>query len=127
MHGANIHIPKLFRARRALILNNSWCKTLVSSLFRPPPPYSFGSCGAVQPFSPILSSHSLDSGLTYSAFLPPHTSSSGTRGVLILGGQFSSNHSLTSFLNNSRFSMVTCANFKNRYYKQIINFLVTKV
>ena len=75
--GASIHIPKLRRGARAPIENNSSFKIFTSSLLRPPPPYSFGTVGIVQPFSPILSNQIFDSGFLYFAFLPPHTSSTG--------------------------------------------------
>ena len=94
------------------MLNNSSFKTFTSSFVRPPPPYSFDTVGIVQPFSPILSSQSFDSGFLYSAFLPPQTSSTGVFGsapLLMEGGQFLSSHCLVSSLNLSK--LLICLTF----------------
>ena len=98
-------MPKLNKGCLAPMKNISSFKILTSSLVNPPPPYSFGTVGIVQPFSPILSSQILDSGFLYFAFLPPQTSSTGVLGsapFLIDGGQFLSNQSLVSSLNLSK-------------------------
>ena len=59
--GPSIQIPKLDKAGLALIAINSSCRILFSSKLKPPPPYSFGQVGQVQPFSPILSNHNFAS------------------------------------------------------------------
>ena len=50
---------------------NSDFKTLCSSLFKPPPPYSLGQSGAVQPLAPILSIHNFCSSLLNVHLRPP--------------------------------------------------------
>ena len=55
----------------ALMRRISSSSTKLSAASRPPPPYSFGQVGAVQPRSAMRSSHSLVSGLAYTALRPP--------------------------------------------------------
>ena len=52
--GPSIHNPKLARGILVPILFISSARILFSSKLSPPPPYSLGHVGAVQPFSPNL-------------------------------------------------------------------------
>ena len=67
---------------------------------RPPPPYSRGHMGAVQPWPAMRSSQSLTSGFGYSARRPPPLSSPGPGGRRIEAGQLSANQPRTSSRNS---------------------------
>ena len=75
---------------------SSSCRILFSSLDSPPPPYSAGHVGAVQPREAILSIQTLVSGLGYDAFRPPHGISRSGMGVRMEAGQFSSSQARVS-------------------------------
>ncbi len=102
--GPNIQRPNENKAGRALIRRSSCCRMRACALLRPPPPYSAGHSGAVQPFSPMRSSQTFESGFLNASRVPPQTISSSFIGVRMLGGQFSSSQFCTLVRNSSRSS-----------------------
>src|SRR5581483_3379510 len=86
------------RRRRAI----SWASTLASAADRPPPPYSRGQVGAVQPRSAITASQRWTSS-GYVVLRPPQHTSSGERGgVAIEGGALAASQRRTSSRKASR-------------------------
>ena len=80
----------------------SSCSALPSADESPPPPYSFGHVGAVQPRSPMTFSHFATSGGNWT-FLPPGQTSSSERGrVNIDFGALASSHSRASARKRSK-------------------------
>ena len=94
-------MPKENRGGRALIRAISCSSTRACAAVRPPPPYSLGHMGAVQPFSAMRSSQILLSGLAHLNLAPPQGVSSAVRGVRMEAGQLASSHSRVSVRNTS--------------------------
>ncbi len=80
------------------------CRTiLASSPSRPPPPYSFGQCGTVQPLSRMRSNQTRCGSEENFALRPPQkVSVSAVIGLRISGGQFASSQARVSLRNVSR-------------------------
>src|SRR4030081_1223620 len=96
-------MPKLSSGERALIARSSSRSTFASSRDRPPPPYSFGHVGAVQPRSAMRSSQRFwSSDLKFQLRPPQQRSSSSSRGRRIKGGQLLASHARVSLRNVSR-------------------------
>jgi hypothetical protein len=89
-------MPKLNSAGRHFMRDISSLSTAACSRDKPPPPYSRGQVGTVQPRAAMRSSHSLLSGFLYTALRPPQIRSSSGMGVRIDGGQLSSSQARTS-------------------------------
>ena len=71
--------------------------TRASSLLKPPPPYSFGHSGTVQPRSAMRSSHTrCASFLNFQRRPPQQTSPSSATGWRISAGQFASSQARVS-------------------------------
>ena len=72
-------------------------RILVSAGERPPPPYSLGQSGTVQPRSAMTSSHCFCAGEEKVALRPPQQASSSDRtGLRISGGQLASSQARVS-------------------------------
>ena len=88
------------RARIAAISSRS---ALVSAGESPPPPYSSGQSGTVQPRAPIASIQAFCAGVSIDWSRPPqHASFSERTGSRISGGQFASSQARVSVRNVSR-------------------------
>src|SRR5215475_4412712 len=84
----------------------SWRTILASSPSRPPPPYSFGQCGTVQPLSRMRSNQTRCASEENLVLRPPQkVSPSEVMGLRISGGQFCSSHARVSARNFSRSAM----------------------
>jgi hypothetical protein len=95
--GPSIEMPNEVSGKRQPSLLISSRRIRASSLGSPPPPYSFGHSGTVQPRSAILSSHTrCASFLNFQCRPPQHTSPSSATGWRISGGQFASSHARVS-------------------------------
>src|ERR1700691_5326283 len=89
--GPSIQMPKLDNGERAPIADISSRKTLASAASNPPPPYSLGQSGTVQPLSRIRSNQ-IRCGSDENLVLrpPQNVSSSEVIGRRISGGQLAS-------------------------------------
>src|SRR3954463_13596488 len=98
-----MEIPNEVSGCRAPIADISWRTILFSSASRPPPPYSLGQCGTVQPLSRIRSNQTRCGSDENLVLRPPqNVSSSDVIGRRISGGQFASSHARVSLRNFSR-------------------------
>src|SRR2546421_4270910 len=96
-------MPELNKGWRAPIAAISWRTILASSASRPPPPYSFGQCGTVQPLSRIRSNQTRCGSDENLVLRPPqNVSSSEVIGRRISGGQLASSQLRGSRRNFSR-------------------------
>ena len=99
-------MPKLISGLRALIRAISCLSTLVSAGESPPPPYSFGQSGTVQPRSAIRSIQSFCASFLKTGLRPPQQASLSSRtGSRISGGQFASSQARVSARKVSRSAM----------------------
>jgi hypothetical protein len=90
-------MPKLVSGCRAPIAAISWRTILACSGSRPPPPYSFGQCGTVQPLSRIRSNQMRCGSKENLVLRPPQkVSSSAVIGRRISGGQLASSQARVS-------------------------------
>src|SRR6056300_1037469 len=80
--GPNIQTPISYSGGRHFNRAISCCNTLASSIDRPPPPYSFGQVGAVQPRSAIASNQLWASADGNTRLRPPHICSLFRMGCL---------------------------------------------
>src|SRR3984893_13195589 len=86
-----MEMPKHTSGGRAPIAAISWRRILACSGSRPPPPYSFGQCGTVQPLSRIRSNQTRCGSEENLVLRPPqNVSSSDVIGRRISGGQLAS-------------------------------------
>src|SRR5262249_46092014 len=101
--GRSMQRPKLDRGGRAPILPISSRSTLCSAPSRPPPPYSFGQSGTVQPLSRMRSNQTRCASDENFVLRPPQkTSLSEVAALRISGGQFASSQARVSLRNCSR-------------------------
>src|SRR5467141_3643009 len=92
---------------RAPMAAISWRTIFVCSGSRPPPPYSFGQCGTVQPLSRIRSNQMRCGSDENLVLRPPQkVSSSDVIGRRISGGQLASSQARVSRRNFSRSDIV---------------------
>ena len=96
-------MPNEVSGWRAPIAAISWRTILVCSASRPPPPYSLGQCGTVQPLSRIRSNQTRCGSEENLVLRPPqNVSSSEVIGRRISGGQLASSQARVSRRNFSR-------------------------
>src|SRR6478752_1019138 len=96
-------MPKLDSGGRAPIRPISVRSTLCSAALKPPPPYSFGQSGTVQPLSRMRSNQMRCGSDENFVLRPPqNTSASDVAGLRISGGQLASNQARVSLRNISR-------------------------
>src|SRR5690349_18356071 len=101
-----MEIPNDVRGWRAPIAAISWRTTLDSSPSSPPPPYSLGQCGTVQPLSRMRSNQTRCGSEENLALRPPQkVSLSDAMGLRISGGQLASSQVHVSLRNFSRVSI----------------------
>src|ERR1700681_3765683 len=92
-----MEMPNETSGWRAPIAAISWRMILVCSGSRPPPPYSFGQCGTVQPLSRIRSNQTRCGSEENFVLRPPqNVSSSEVIGRSISGGQLASSQARVS-------------------------------
>ncbi len=104
-------MPKLDSGGRAPILPISSRSTLCSAPSRPPPPYSFGQSGTVQPLSRMRSNQTRCGSDENLVLRPPqNTSPSPLAGLRISGGQLASSQARVSRRNCSRSDMCVSIN-----------------
>ena len=95
--GPSIQMPKLASGERHSSARISCARTLASSTDKPPPPYSRGQVGTVQPRSPMRSSQMRCASLVNTALRPPQQMSSSLAiGVRISAGQLASSQARVS-------------------------------
>ena len=100
-------MPKLDSGERAPIAAISSRSTLCSARSSPPPPYSFGQSGTVQPLSRIRSNQTRCGSDENFALRPPqYVSLSEVIGRRISGGQLASSQARVSRRNVSRSDMI---------------------
>src|SRR5262245_15334421 len=96
-------MPKLDSGERAPIRDISSRNTLCSAPSKPPPPYSLGQSGTVQPLSRMRSNQTRWASEENLVLRPPQkTSPSDVAGLRISGGQFASSQARVSLRNCSR-------------------------
>src|SRR5271163_2071038 len=101
--GPSIQMPKLSSGERHPSAAISWRRIFASSRESPPPPYSRGHSGTVQPLAAMRSIHCFcASDLKVTRRPPQQVSSSPTGGLRISGGQLASSHARVSVLKVSR-------------------------
>src|ERR1700749_4427745 len=101
--GPSMEMPNEVSGPRAPIAAISWRTILASSPSRPPPPYSFGQCGTVQPLSRMRSNQTRCASEENLALRPPQkVSLSDAMGLRISGGQLVSSQARVSLRNFSR-------------------------
>src|SRR5882724_404255 len=101
--GPSIEMPKETSGGRAPIAAISWRTILACSPSSPPPPYSFGQCGTVQPLSRIRSNQMRCGSDEKVVLRPPQkVSSSEVIGRRICGGQLASSQVRVSRRKSSR-------------------------
>src|SRR5881394_692345 len=98
-----MEMPNDTNGARAPMDAISWRTILACSGSRPPPPYSFGQCGTVQPLSRIRSNQTRCGSDENLVLRPPqNVSSSEVIGRRISGGQLASSQLRVSRRNFSR-------------------------
>src|SRR5215216_3324767 len=102
-----MEMPNETSGWRAPMAAISWRTILASSASRPPPPYSFGQCGTVQPLSRIRSNQMRCGSEENLVLRPPqNVSFSEVIGRRISGGQLASSQTRVSRRNVSRSDMM---------------------
>src|SRR5580692_5269320 len=120
-------MPNDISGGRALSRPISCCSARASELDRPPPPYSLGQVGAVQPLSAIRSNQSFASGFFHLARRPPQielSSSSVTAAAAprIEAGQLASSQLRASFRKASRSLIKVSVPWPYRAFEALVPF-----